>query len=341
MKSLIWNGPRDLKIGERPMPVPGPDDVLIRVSFAGICGSELNGYLGHNSLHVPPVVFGHEFAGVIADIGASARTAFPTLSIGGTVTVNPLTGCGKCEHCASGMSNRCATRKLIGAHAPGGYAEYVTAPARNAIPLPAGVTARIGALAEPAAVGVRIAELAGAVAGEDAFVAGAGPIGLLALQALRLRGAARVFISDRDPARLAMGRALGGVGIDARDQDAVAVVREGTRGRGVAASVDAVGIAATRAQCVKATRVAGTVVFSGLHDETGPVPAADIIRREIVVRGSYAYSEANFREAVGRLEAEEMGLDPWMVEAPLEEGGAWFERLIAEPGNVSKVLLRP
>jgi threonine dehydrogenase-like Zn-dependent dehydrogenase len=327
-----------MALAEKEDPQPGPGEILIRVGFAGICGSELNGYLGHNSLLVPPLVFGHEFAGTVAGVGPGARAG---LTKGQTVTVNPLVGCGRCEPCTTGMSNRCTSRKLIGAHFPGGYAEYVKVPAPNVVPLPAGMPIRTGAMTEPAAVGVRIGELAGPIRGEDVFVAGAGPIGLFAMQALRLRGAARIFLSDVHPARLEMGAKLGGDILDARDRDVVAKLREATGGRGVAAAVDAVGIEVTRRQCIQGTRTAGTVVFSGLHDEIGLVPAADIIRREIVVRGSYCYSDADFRQALSYLLKGEMKLDPWIEEAPLSDGGKWFARLLADPGNVSKVLLHP
>lgn len=341
MKTLVWTAPRVMALDERPVPDPGPDEILVRVTYAGICGSELNGYLGHNTLLVPPLVFGHEFSGVIAARGSGVTSDFPLLAEEQLVTVNPLAGCGHCPHCAGRRRNRCATRQLIGAHFPGGYAEYVVVPAANAVPVPAAMTARTGALTEPASVGFRIGELCGDVMNEDVFVAGAGPIGLFAMQALRLRGVSRIFISDTHPARLAMGEALGGIPVDPRSVDVVAFIREATGNRGVAAAVDAVGIEATREQCVKATRIAGTVVLSGLHDETGPFPAADIIRREIVVRGSYCYSDEDFQSALGHLGTGAMGLDPWIEEAPLEEGGAWFERLLSEPGNVSKVLLRP
>lgn len=341
MKTLVWTAPRVMALDERPVPDPGPDEILVRVTYAGICGSELNGYLGHNTLLVPPLVFGHEFSGVIAARGSGVSSDFPLLAEEQLVTVNPLAGCGHCPHCAGRRRNRCATRQLIGAHFPGGYAEYVVVPAANAVPVPAAMTARTGALTEPASVGFRIGELCGDVMNEDVFVAGAGPIGLFAMQALRLRGVSRIFISDTHPARLAMGEALGGIPVDPRSVDVVAFIREATGNRGVAAAVDAVGIEATREQCVKATRIAGTVVLSGLHDETGPFPAADIIRREIVVRGSYCYSDEDFQSALGHLGTGAMGLDPWIEEAPLEEGGAWFERLLSEPGNVSKVLLRP
>ena len=209
-------------------------------------------------------------------------------------------------------------------------------------PLPAGLGLREGALSEPAACGVRTAAWAGATAGETVLVMGAGAIGLLTLQSLRLAGAARVFIADTDPQRLAAGAALGGEPLDPRAQNVAKTVREATGGKGAAAAVDAVGKAVTREQCISAVRATGTVVLCGLHEETSAVPVADVIRREITLRGSFCYTPADFSAAVGLLSGAKVALDPWIVEAPLGEGGAWFERLCAEnPGGVAKVLLRP
>lgn len=340
MRALVWEAPRVMAMREQEPPTPAPDEVLVHVSYAGICGSELGAYLGHNALRVPPLIMGHEFAGTLAALGSAATEANPGLRVGQAVTVNPLSACGVCSYCQSGDSHLCAQRKLIGAHRPGAYAEYVAAPANTVIALPDGLKPREGALAEPVGVAVRIGVLAGAVAGEAVLIAGAGPIGLLALQVLLRLGAATVFISDREPERLAMAAELGGTPIDVRRDDALQVVRAAT-GAGVAASVDAVGVAAARATCVSATRPGGTMVLSGLHEEIGQMPVADVIRRELVLRGSFAYSPADFRAAVELLAQGAIRLDPWIIEADLSEGGPWFERLITAPGGVAKVLLRP
>jgi threonine dehydrogenase-like Zn-dependent dehydrogenase len=341
MKALVWEAPRAMVLRDYPIPTPQPDEAVLQIAYAGICGSELSGYLGHNALRVPPLIMGHEFSGVVVALGTEAQALNPNLVEGIRVTANPLHSCGSCEYCTRGLNQLCDARRLIGAHRPGANAEYVAVPADSVVPLPDGVSLRVGALAEPVAVAVRIGELAGPLAGEDALVIGAGPIGLLALQALHARGASRVFIADRDPERLAMGEALGGEVIDARNTDATQVVRDATGNLGVPVSVDAVGTATTRRQCVAATRSTGTVILSGLHEETSAMPAADIIRREIVVRGSFAYSPANFEEALRVLAEGRMRLDPWIVEASLAEGGSWFDRLIDAPGNVAKVLLVP
>lgn len=341
MRALVWEAPQVMAMREQEPPAPAPGEVLIRVAFAGICGSELGGFLGHNALRVPPLVMGHEFAGSVAALGAEATARNPALRTGQAVTVNPLSACGACGYCRRGDAHLCAQRRLIGAHRPGAYAEYVCAPAESVVPLPAGMTPREGALAEPVGVAVRIGAMAGAVAGEPVFIAGAGPIGLLALQVLLRQGAGQVFVSDIEPARLAMAEELGGQPINAGRADAAQVVRDATAGLGATASVDAVGTAATRAACVAATRAAGTLVLSGLHEEVGPIPAADVIRRELLLRGSFAYSPADFLAAVALLSARAVRLDPWIVEADLGEGGDWFKRLLSAPGGVAKVLLVP
>jgi threonine dehydrogenase-like Zn-dependent dehydrogenase len=341
MKTLVWEAPRVMNMREQEIPPPADDEVMICVAYAGICGSELSGYLGHNALRVPPLVMGHEFSGGITYIGQEAQTQFPNLYAGQSVTVNPLWYDGTCELCQRGMTHLCIARKLIGAHRPGAYAEFVNVPAKLVVPLPDGMSLRTGALTEPVACGVRIGELAGRLDDQDALVVGAGPIGLVALQALKMQGARRVFISDLDAERLKMADAFGGIALNARETDVVQTVRDATNGYGAVVSVDCVGTAVTRKQCVQGTRSTGTMILVGLHEETSAMPAAEIIRREIVVRGSFSYTRENFVEALHRLENEQVHLDPWIVESPLEEGGAWFERLLDAPGNVAKVLLVP
>ena len=326
---------------EQAQPELAGGEVLVKVIYAGICGSELSGYLGHNALRVPPLVMGHEFAGEIVALGVEARARHAALHEGQRVTVNPLAYCGRCEYCQRGLNQLCLSRQLIGAHRPGAYAEFVTAPAENVLPLPGDLSPRLGALTEPVAVAVRIAELAGPVAGEDVFIAGAGPIGLLALQTLQAKGTRRVFVSDLEPARLSMVEALGGEPVDARNSDVVKSVRSATDGRGVPVSVEAVGAAITREHCLKATRTAGMVILTGLHEETSALHVSDVIRRELTLRGSFSYSPQNFADALARLARADIRLDPWIVVAPLAEGGIWFERLIDEPGAVAKVLLVP
>ena len=341
MKALVWEAARTMTLRDEPEPAATADEIIVRVGHAGICGSELSGYLGHNALRVPPLIMGHEFAGEIVDMGALVPTIRPDLTLGSLVTVNPLWYCGDCEPCAAGLNQLCWKRRLLGAHRPGAFAEYLSAPAKLALPLPAGMDTRAGALTEPVGCAVRIGELAGAVADADCLVIGAGPIGLLSLQMLRYQGAARVFIAEIDAARLEMGAALGGVPLQPSVVDTVEAVREATDDAGVAVTIDAVGTALTREQCVAATKAGGRLILSGLHEESSAMPVAAMIRSEIMAKGSFAYTPANFARALELLGQGAIKLDPWIQEAPLAEGGGWFQRLIEAPGDVSKVLLVP
>lgn len=337
MKALIWEAPKQMMLREVPEPQPQPAEVLIKVGYAGICGSELSGYLGHNSLRVPPLIMGHEFSGEIVTAGEAVHD----LQVGQHVTVNPLLYCGKCVYCRKGLNQLCSERRLLGGHLPGAYADYICVSAQAVSLLPHNMSLRVGALTEPVACAVRIGELAGDVKGAVCLVIGAGPIGLLATQILLLNGARQVFVSELDEQRLAMAAAVGAIQLNPREVDVRQAVFAATDGLGAAVAIDAVGTAQTRAQCVQATRATGTVILSGLHQETSEIPAADIIRREILVKGSFAYSPANFARALELLAAGNIRLDPWIAEAPLAEGGQWFERLLNSPGNVSKVLLVP
>jgi threonine dehydrogenase-like Zn-dependent dehydrogenase len=337
MKALVWVAPGTMEMRDEPEPKAGPGEVVIDVAYAGICGSELSGYLGHNALRVPPLVMGHEFAGTVVERGPGLADG---PAVGQAVTVNPLLACGVCDSCRRGLPHLCLKRSLIGAHRPGAFADFVSVPVSSIIELPSNIDLRHGAFAEPVAVGVRIGVMAGDVAGQSALVLGAGPIGLVALQALRNLGAERVFVADLDAERLALAEQMGGTPV-AGGGELVAAVRAATDGVGVTVSVDAVGTAGTRDACIKSTRAAGTMILSGLHEETSAFPAADVIRREIVVKGAFSYTPADFRAALAAIADGTMGLDAGMVEAPLDEGGYWFDRLVKAPGAVSKVLLKP
>jgi 2-desacetyl-2-hydroxyethyl bacteriochlorophyllide A dehydrogenase len=337
LKALVWEAPKTMMIRDTPVPDIASDEVLVKVSYAGICGSELSGYLGHNALRVPPLVMGHEFSGIVVSLGKEVKQ----FKEGQAVTVNPLSCKEDSELQKRGLDHLCPSRVLLGAHRPGAYAEYVAVPGQSVLVLPEGVNLRRGALTEPVGCAVRIGELAGDVAGQTCLIIGAGPIGLLSLQILQRKGAAQVFVADLDLERLAMAGKLGADMIDPSKQNTVSVVKEATGNRGVPIAVDAVGSAVTRAQCISATMPTGTVILSGLHEESSLMPVADVIRREITLKGSFAYSPANFAAALDLLAAGAIHLDPWIVEAPLAEGGQWFERLLSVPGNVSKVLLVP
>ena len=341
MNALVWTGPRKAVVQQVPRPVPAAGEVLIEVAYCGICGSELSGYLGHNALRKPPLVMGHEFSGEIVAIGPEVATGTPSLALGSRVTVDPMIYDGTCSQCRAGQQHLCLNRQLIGASRPGAFAQFVAAPAHMVFALPPGMSLRIGALSEPTACAVRAVSLMGDVQGCDILIVGAGAIGLLTLQVLRHRGAAQIFVVDTNLARLANADAWGAVILNPREVDVVSYVLDATGGEGVAVSMDAVGKAVTRAQCVAATVRGGRVVLSGLHEESSNMPVADIIRKEQVIQAAFCYTPANVREAMDLLDRGVVSAGDWVIDAPLADGAAWFDRLVGDPGPVAKVLLVP
>lgn len=339
MKALVYEGPRELNIRDMPEPQPGPDEVLIKVAYSGICGSELSGYLGQNSLRKPPLVMGHEFSGEIVALGANATQYQAGLKTGQRVTVNPLIHCGWCRACLAGRFNLCRSREILGIHRPGSYADYVKAPAALVYPLPDSMSLEHAALAEPVGCAVRAVRLAGCAPGTKLLVTGLGPIGLLVSEVAKTFGVAEIFVTDTDPDRRAIGEQVGLRVLNPITDDVIAITLAATGGYGVDAAIDAVGLPVTRRQCVDAVMRGGRVIFVGLHEADSDLQANDIIRKEVRIEGSFAYAPLDFAEAFQWLAAGQAQIDPWLVKMPLSEGKAGFERLLGKPGPVAKILL--
>jgi threonine dehydrogenase-like Zn-dependent dehydrogenase len=320
-------------------PQPAPSEVLIKVAYSGICGSELGGYLGHNSLRKPPLIMGHEFSGEIVALGDEASAIKPGLATGQRVTVNPLISPPWSKAALQGRHNLTLPRNILGIHRPGSYAAYITAPAQNVYPLPEHMSLEHAALTEPMGCALRTAKLSGATATDRVLITGLGPIGLLTLQVIKAFGVREVFATDMDEARLAIGKHFGARALNPKVDDVAATIKEATHGEGVDVAIDAVGANATRRQCIDAVTPGGRVVFTGLHEEESPLQANYIIRNEINIQGSFAYTPLDFEDAFDWLAQGRIEIDPWLLKAPLAEGGAMFEKLLSSPGPVAKILL--
>jgi threonine dehydrogenase-like Zn-dependent dehydrogenase len=339
MKALVYEAPQVMNLRDVPEPATRPNEALIEVAFSGICGSELSGYLGQNSLRRPPLIMGHEFSGTVVALGEQATLLNPTLAIGQRVTANPLSSCGRCRYCLGGRHQICPQRQLLGAHRPGSYAALIAVPAASLLPLPDHISMEHAALTEPLACALRAIQLAGSSALDQAMVIGLGPIGLLTLQALTHFGVEIVCATDTDADRRAMGAHFGARALDPLADDVAAHVRAATDGLGADVVFDAVGTDATRRQALDLVAPAGRVVLIGLHAEESPIPINALIRREINLVGSFAYTPNIFAAALEWLAAGRIVIDPWLLKAPLAEGGACFERLLGKPGPVAKILL--
>lgn len=337
MKALVYEAPRVMNLRDLDRPVPGPGEVLLRVEYSGICGSELSGFLGQSSLRTPPLVFGHELAGRVAELGSDLAGA---VEVGDRVTVNPLVSCGRCQYCAAGRHQLCRERLLLGASLPGSNAEYVAIPETALEPVPDGLDLRDASMAEPAACAVHAVSLSAVSPASSALVVGAGPIGLFLIQALLAHGVRRVFATDRNPDRSRMAADLGAVVVGDSSDQLLNDVRTLTDGEGVAVAFDAAGTAETRSSCLAATKPGGKVMLVGLHTDATSLPLNTAIRNETTLQGVFAYTPTAFRTALAWLADGRLGLRAGVVEAGLEDGPAWYQRLV-EGHSAAKVLLRP
>ena len=329
MSALVYEAPLQMNMRQVPTPVIQPDEALIRVAYSGICGSELSGYEGKNSLRQPPLIMGHEFSGHIDAIGSAVDRS--QLKVGAAVTANPLVSCRQCRYCLSGKQHLCPKRKLLGAHLPGSNAEYVAIRADALSLIPTELSLASAALAEPAACAIHAAALATPAPDEQGLVVGAGPIGLMVIQALADRGIKRVFCTDLNAERLAMAEELG----------AVPVTFESLESQPVDIVVDAVGVSATRQGCSRVVRSGGRIVWIGLHESDTFLPVNDFIRREITTYGSFAYTPIDFENALQALAEKRIMLeDRWTQIEPLENGTACYERLL-HGAPISKIWLTP
>jgi 2-desacetyl-2-hydroxyethyl bacteriochlorophyllide A dehydrogenase len=326
MKAIVWQGPSEMTVEERPEPGdPGAGELILQPEAVGICGSEVEGYLGHMGNRTPPLVMGHEFAGRVVAAGQGAGELE-----GARVAVNPLSGCGHCALCEAGLGNVCPDRKLVGVHVPGAFADYVRVRAADARVLPDGVSARVGALMEPLANGVHAVRLAGEGI-KHAVVLGAGTIGLVTLQAALLSGIPRVEVVEPHDARRERATRLGAHAVHAAPpQDDL----------GPDLVLDAVGAQVTRAAGLEILRPGGTMVCIGLAADDTTLGFHGVIRSQHRIQGSYAYTMADYEQAhewlVGG--AASLGDDLTPV-LPLDAGPDQFARLSEGPPAEFKVFL--
>ncbi len=332
MKVIVWEGPERMSVGEHPDPEdPGAGEVVIRPGAVGICGSEVEGYLGHMGNRHPPLIMGHEFAGQVIAAGPGAEDW-----LGARATVNPIAGCGQCRMCRAGQENLCPQRTLIGIHHDGAFADMVRAPAANLRPLPDGLDIRVGALTEPLANGVHAVRLGLAAAeARTAAVIGAGTIGLVTLQAALLSVIPHVAVIEPQAARRERALRLGahaayadGASVHPADDDL-----------GFDLVLDAVGAEATRKLALDLVRPGATVVCIGLASDETTLPFHTVVREQIAIVGSYAYTMADFEQALEWLVAGGATLGELEPVRPLEDGPEAFARLVEGPPDQVKVFL--
>jgi threonine dehydrogenase-like Zn-dependent dehydrogenase len=286
MRALVFHGPREIRVEELPDPVPGPGEVLIRVTATGICGSDVHGYTGENGRRQPGQVMGHETVGWIEAAGAGVSDLLP----GMVATVNPVIGCGACPPCGAGSEQLCARRRIIGVDPTyrSAFAELLAVPAGNVVVLPDGIPIEYGALVEPLSVGYHAAVRGGVGPDDRVLVIGGGPIGQACALAARRLGARAVAVSEPSRSRRELVSRLGFDALDPADLtdlDGEATV-----------VLDAVGSSASLAAALDKSALGARIVLVGMNAPEVTLAAYAISTYERSVVGSFCYSSRDFRE---------------------------------------------
>lgn len=270
-----------------PRPTCGPSDALIKVHYAGVCGTDLHIWewdsWASNRLK-PPVVIGHEFAGEVAELGREADAA-GLLKVGDLVTAEGHIVCGHCLQCRIGQAHLCRRTQIIGVDRDGAFAEYISMPASNVMKLD-GIPPEVGAIMDPTGNAVHTVLEGDAVVGARVLIIGCGPIGCFAVGVARAAGAAVVIASDFNERRLELARTMGAhVTLNPGKDDVVARVRELTGGDGADLVCEMSGHPAGHAQAFAAARLGGRINMLGTPSRTTEVDFA----RDIIFKGLTLY----------------------------------------------------
>ncbi|MXN48478.1 alcohol dehydrogenase catalytic domain-containing protein [Shinella kummerowiae] len=296
MRAAVLTAPKRFELRDVPVPAVGPEDVLVRVARTGICGTDIHMFNGHYAADKLPLIPGHEFCGTIAELGANVRH----LAIGARVVVDINIGCGTCFWCRRNEVLNCAEVTQVGIGRDGAFAEFVAVPARLAIPVEVDIPDEVIALTEPVACVVRAARKAGVGFGQSVVIFGAGPIGNLHVQMMRLVGAAPIIVVDLSPDRCRMALDAGADAAVADPAQLKAAVLRMTGGRGADLVIESVGNRKLYEQAFDLTRRGGHVAFFGITPpgETVPVDILRTVLEEGSLKGSVAGMGQDMHDAL-------------------------------------------
>ena len=297
MKAVRLEAIGGIHLREVAKPIPGPDELLVRVEACGICGTDR--HLLHGEFPcTPPVTLGHEFCGIIEAMGSSVSG----FSVGSRITGNPNIHCGRCDQCQVNRVNLCRNLSAIGIHRDGGFAEYVLVPQKQAHPLPPDLDPLHGAFCEPLACCLHGVDMAQIKTGSSVIVLGGGVIGLLTVQLARLAGAATVVLVTRQESKRQLAETLGATHtIDPGAGDVTAQISgpSGILAGGADVVIECAGVAETVEHSVRLARSGGTAVILGVMAQGAKVSVEpfDILFRELRVLGSFINPDTHGRAA--------------------------------------------
>ncbi len=343
MKALLLTEYKQMQVTDVDEPDVGPDDVLIQVEACGICGSDIHGYDGSTGRRIPPLVMGHEAAGIVVATGDGVSD----LPEGTRVTFDSMVSCGKCGFCRDGNQNLCDNRMVLGVSCGeyrrhGAFAERISVPRRIVYQLPDSLPFEHAALVEAVSVAVHAANVTPAKLGDTAVVVGAGMIGLLTLQAIRAAGASQVIAVDLNDKRLAVAQELGADVVLRGDQvDVVEEVRKLTGGRGADVALEVVGATPTVQTAIESVRKGGNVTLVGNVSPTVELPLQSVVTREISLHGTCGCN-GEYPECIDLMNRGIINVAPLITaKISLADSPEWFQRLYDGDPDQMKVVVCP
>jgi threonine dehydrogenase-like Zn-dependent dehydrogenase len=339
MRAAVTVGRGAVEVEQRPRPAVGPDDVLVEVSYCGLCGSDI--HMALEGWGRPGSILGHEWSGVVAEVGAEVRR----WAVGDPVVGGPTRRCGVCRQCRAGRPSLCDDRSTPGvAEWQGAFATYIRAHEDELLALPSGMTLRAASLAEPLAVALHGITQGRLAAGDRTMVIGAGPIGQLTIAALRARGVEVIRVVEPAPARQELARALGAS--DVRGPDELDVPSIAEPDRIVEGAVDVVlecsgKRAAMEAGLAQLLR-GGRLVLVGAGIEPPTFDPNRILLNELVITGSFTYDASGFDDALGLIASGDLPVEQLLEPDEVPLTGVLAAMQQSARGEVAaKVLVAP
>ena len=323
-------------------PHPGPHEVIIQIKACGICGSDIHGMDGSTGRRIPPLIMGHEAAGVITACGDQVSD----WQVGDRVTFDSTIYCGECFYCRRGEINLCDNRRVLGVSCAeykqdGAFAEYVIVPTRILYRLPNQVSFIQAAMVEPLSIAFHAVKRTPLSLNDSAIVVGAGMIGLLVIQALRLAGCGQIIAVDLDEGRLKLAQTLGadhGL-LGNRQEELIQKIQALTGGKGADAAFEVVGSTPSFLTALQSLRKGGSLTMVGNLASKVDLLLQTAVTRQLTLYGSCA-SNGEYPACLDMLGRGVVHVEPLIsATAPLSEGADWFNRLYAGEPGLMKVIL--
>lgn len=339
MRALVFHGPWDLAVEERPDPQPGNGEVVLTMLATGICGSDIHGFTGETGRRSPGQVMGHETVGRVEVVGPGVTG----VAVDDVVTVYPVLSCGTCAACRVGAQQRCPTKSVIGV-APSissAFADRMVVAAEQLVVLPSTMPVEYGALVEPLAVGYHAAVRGGCGPDNRLLIIGGGPIGQACVLAARRLGVTEILVSEPDERRRGLVADIGCPAVDPRERPVADAAAE-LLGGGATVVLDAVGSTRSLADGLAATELGGRIVLVGMHERELSIPAYSVSTEERSLIGSFCHTAEEFAQT-----AEWVGTAPAELARLIEGRVGWggvidaFTSLAKGENPASKVLVLP